>query len=133
MNVLRFRRGIKDWKTTYEVNIDFEYTADLEKRLTRITFYRPDLNRSITLPWSIFEPYLNGNEKTTYVDKSGIVIRVIDEGLFISDSRAFSIVVQRDQMTAIRIAANRIKEDISKSVERILREFSYRRSASGRV
>ncbi|HIE34188.1 MAG TPA: hypothetical protein EYP86_03515 [Candidatus Altiarchaeales archaeon] len=133
MNVLRFRRGIKNWKTTYEVYIDFEYTADLEKRLTNITFYQPEINRKIIIPWHILEPYLLNMETATYVEPSGLKIRVIDEGLLISDPHFLNIIVHRDQMNAIRIAARNVRKDISESVERILRESYSRRTTLSRI
>jgi len=32
MNVLKFKRGYKNWETTYEAELDYEYTANFEKR-----------------------------------------------------------------------------------------------------
>jgi hypothetical protein len=122
MNSLIFRRGYKDWKTTYKVEIGFEYTADLEKRLTDVTLYLPDVNRSVRINWDIFKSYLNGREDGVYADASGLTIRRVDEGMLISDSRFLKVLVHRDQMDAINRAAKNVREDISESVERILRE-----------
>jgi len=124
MNSLIFRRGYKDWKTTYKVEINFEYTADLEKRLTDVTLHQLDINRSVTIPWSIFKSYLDGREDSIYADASGLTIRTVDEGVLVSDSRFLNILIHRDQMEAIKRAAKNVKEDISESVERILREFT---------
>ncbi|HDH41622.1 MAG TPA: hypothetical protein ENG12_04375 [Candidatus Altiarchaeales archaeon] len=124
MNSLIFRRGYKNWKTTYRVEINFEYTADLEKRLTDVTLHQLDINRSVTIPWSIFRSYLDGDEDGIYADASGLTIRTVDEGILVSDSRFLNILIHRDQMEAIKRAAKNVREDISESVERILREFT---------
>jgi len=124
MNSLIFRRGYKNWKTTYKVEIDFEYTADLEKRLTDVVLHQLDINHNVTIPWSIFESYLDGEENGIYADASGLTIRTVDEGILVSDSRFLNILIHKDQMEAIKRAAKNVREDISESVERILRGFT---------
>ncbi len=123
MNSLIFRRGYKDWKTTYKIEIGFEYTADLEKKLTDVILSQVNINQSVRIPWSIFRSYLEDREDGIYADASGLTIRAGDEGLLVSDSRFLNILIHRDQMEAIKRAARNVKEDISESVERILRGF----------
>jgi len=122
MNVIRFKRGVKHWECTYEVKIDYEYTADLGKKISDIIFYQPQTNLRVRVPWKILKNYLNGDLSTTYVDESGLKLEMDGKDLRISDSRLFHIKVHEDQRKCIHIAAIKVKEDISSSVERILRE-----------
>jgi hypothetical protein len=131
MNSLIFRRGFKQWKTTYQVEIGFEYTADLEKRLTEVMLSQMDINRSVTIPWDIFQSYLDGGEESVYADASGLVIRTVDDGILVSDSRFLNILVHKDQAEAIKRAAKNVREDISESVDRILKESTTDRTRSG--
>lgn len=124
LNSLIFRKGFKDWGTTYKVEIGFEYTADLEKRLTEVTLHNLDTNRSLAVPWTIFSTYLSGGEPAIYADSAGLTLRPIEDGILVSDSKMLCIHIHQDQMDAIRRAASNLKEDISSSVERILREFT---------
>lgn len=129
MNSLIFRKGFKDWRTTYKVEIGFEYTADLEKKLTNVTLHQIDNNRSVSIPWKILETFLNGGREGIYADAFGLVIRPSGDGILISDSRFLNIHIHEDQMRAIKRAAKNVEEDISESVERILRDFSTHRAA----
>ncbi len=130
MNSLIFRKGFKDWNTTYKVEIGFEYTADLEKKLTEVVIHHMDSNRSLTIPWCVFQPYLFDGDKTAYADASGLTIRPVSDGLLVSDSRMLCIHVHGDQLDAIRRTAGNVREEISSSVERILREFSLPRASA---
>ncbi|MBN2014894.1 MAG: hypothetical protein JW778_06915 [Candidatus Altiarchaeota archaeon] len=129
MNSLIFRKGFKDWKTTYRVEIGFEYTADLEKKLTNVILHQIDNNRTVSIPWSVLETFLNGGREGIYADAYGLVIRPIDDGILVSDSRFLKIIIHGDQVEAIKRAAKNVEEDISESVERILRDFSAHRAA----
>jgi hypothetical protein len=131
MNSLIFRRGYKQWKTTYRIEIGFEYTADLEKKLTEVMLSQRDINRSVTVPWNIFKSYLDGGEDGVYADASGLIIKTVDDGILVSDSRFLNILVHKDQMEAIKRAAKNVREDVSESVERILKEFTTNRTRSG--
>ncbi len=122
MNKLRFRRGFKHWECTYDVEIDFEYTADLEKKITDIIFYQPQNNQKTRVPWDILRKYLEGSVSRPYINESGLKLEMIGEDLHISNSRFFHITVHEDQRKAICIAAKNVKENISSSVERILQE-----------
>lgn len=124
MSSLIFRKGFKEWGTTYKVDIGFEYTADLEKKLTEVTLHHLDTNRSLTVPWSIFSTYLAGGDNSIYADSAGLTIRPAEDGILVSDSRMLCIHIHGDQMDAIKRAASNLKEDISHSVERILKEFT---------
>lgn len=124
-----FRKGFKEWSTTYKVEIGFEYTADLEKKLTDVTLHNLDTNRSLTVPWGIFSTYLVGGGNTIYADSAGLTIRPAEDGILVSDSKMLCIHVHRDQMDAIRRTASNLKEDISQSVERILKEFTAPRAS----
>lgn len=128
MNVLKFKRGYKDWETTYEVELDFEYTADLEKRITSIIIYRPDIGKKVVIPWRIFELYLNGETESIFADSSGLRIRVVDNELYVTNEHNFRVVIHEDQIEAIKRAARNVVEDVSSSVENILREFSMQRA-----
>lgn len=131
MNSLIFRRGYKNWRTTYKIDIGFEYTADLEKKLTSVTLHQMDIHRSVTIPWNIFESYLTGGEESVYADASGLTIRAVNEGVLVSNSHFLNILIHQDQMEAIKRAARNIQEDISESVDRILREFATHQAPSG--
>jgi len=124
MDVIKFKRGIKNWDTSYNVEIDFEYTADLEKRITEVVFYQPHTNLRVRVPWRVLKGYLDGTTSNVYVDSSGLKLEMVGNDLHISDSRFFHITVHEDQRRAIKIAARNVKERISSSVERILREFA---------
>lgn len=128
MNVLKFKKGYKDWETTYEVELDFEYTADLEKRITSIILYKPDIGKTVVIPWRIFELYINGETESTFTDLSSLNIRFIDNELYVSNEHGFQVIIHKDQIEAIKIAAKNVEEDISASVENILREFAMKRA-----
>lgn len=128
MNVLKFKKGYKDWETTYVVELDFEYTADLEKRITSIIIYRPDIGKKVVIPWQIFELYLKGEIESTFADSSGLRIKLIDDELYVTNEHDFRVVIHGDQIEAIKRAARNVVEDVSSSVENILREFSMQRA-----
>lgn len=127
VNSLIFRKGFKDWDTTYRVDIGFEYTADLEKKITDLLFSNLETGGCLKIPWSILQPYIQKKEKIPYVDSSGLKVTPVENGLLISDSRMFSLCIREDQMEAIEKAVNNVKEEISASVERILHEFMAQR------
>ena len=122
MNILRFRRGFKHWECTYTVEIDFEYTADLEKKITEIIFYQPQNNLRVRVLWDVLRKYLEGSVSRPYVNESGLKLEMVKNDLHISNSRFFHIKVHEDQRRAICVAARNVKENISSSVDRILRE-----------
>jgi len=121
MNILRFRKGFKNWRTTYNVEFDFGYDADLRKKINCVIFHLPKAGRKLAVPWRIFKGYLYNDSEGTYADSSGLCIRKVVNDLHISDSRFFSLIVQKDQLDAIKIAARRMLENVSVSVENILR------------
>ncbi len=130
MNSIVFRKGVKDWEMTYTVEIGFAYTADLEKELTDVILHQVDNNQKISIPWSIFKPYLVIGGSSIYADASGLVIKPVEGGVLVSDSRFLNILIQKDQMEAIKRTAKNIKEDVSKSIEKILKDFSSRRASA---
>jgi len=127
MNVLKFRRGYKNWDMSYNVELDFEYTADLKKRITHIILHQLSPPRSVRIPWIIFQPYLNGKEGV-YIDSSGLKIRAINGEIHISDSGFLKIKIHEDQRNAIKLAEKRVRRDISSSVENILKRFARNRA-----
>ena len=122
MNVLKFDKGFKD--ASYEVELDFEYTADLEKKITSIIIYRPDIGRKVVIPWQIFRLYLRGDNETSFADSSGMRVMLVDKGLYITDRLGFRILICMEHIEAIKHAARNVVEDVSSSVENILKEFS---------
>ncbi len=124
MHVIKFKRGVKHWESTYNVEIDFEYTADLEKKLSDVIFHQPHTNLRVRIPWSILKDYLYGISTRPYVEPSGVKLEMVGNDLHISDSRFFHVIVHEDQRKAITVAARNVKENISSSVERILKEFA---------
>ena len=124
MQVLRFKRGVKHWECTYNVEIDFEYTADLEKKIVEVVFHQPHTNLRLRVPWSILKDYLYGVSTRPYVESSGLRLQYVGNDLHVSDSRFFDVIVHEDQRHAITRAAKNVKENISSSVERILKEFA---------
>lgn len=124
MNVLKFKKGCKDWETTYEVELDFEYTADLEKKITSIIIYRSDIGKKVVIPWQIFKLYLKGEVESSFTDSSGLMVKLIGRELYIANEYGFRVIIHNDQLEAIKHAAKNVVEDISSSVENILKEFS---------
>ncbi len=121
MNLIRFKKGYNNWEITYEVELDFEYTPDLKKRITSVIFYRPDIEHRISIPWRIFRAYLDGDVKTAFANSSGLSIRVINGEIHIS-APEFNLLIHRDQAIAIRNAAKNLVENVSVSVENIFRK-----------
>ena len=124
MNSLVFKKGFKNWTKSYKVEINFEYTADLEKKLTDLKLEMIDCGRSICVPWTIFKVYMRGGCEHSYADPSGLKIVPVDDGVVVSDSRFFDLQIHGDQMEAIKKVANNVSEDISDSIEKILRGFT---------
>lgn len=133
MNLLKFKSRYGKMEYVYEVEIDFEYTSDLEKRITSVILYRPDINRQVTVPWNILKPYLNGKIDGVFANASGLRIHAIDKGIMITDSCFFNLLIHNDHANLIKIAAKKIKENISTSVERILGEFTVQEAVRGAV
>ncbi len=125
MNLLKFRQGYKEWEISYNVELDFEYTADLEKKITHIVLHQLSPKRSVRIPWGIFQPYLCGKEGV-YVDASGLRIKSAAGKIEVSDSRFLNIKIHEDQRKAIMVAEKRAVENISTSVENILTRFTGR-------
>ncbi len=123
MNLI-FRKGYKDWETTYEVEFDFEYSSDMKKRITGIILYCHDIKQRIAIPWHIFEEFLAGKTDGIFANPSGLRIKSVNGGLHISNGHFLNLLVHRDQIMAIKTAAKNITEDISTSVENILSEFA---------
>ncbi|MEA3255637.1 MAG: hypothetical protein U9Q22_07360 [Candidatus Altiarchaeota archaeon] len=124
MNVLKFKKGYSGYETGYEVELDFEYTADLEKRITSIILYRPDIGKKVVIPWQIFKLYLRGETETAFADSSGLRVRLRGKELYITNGQGFHVVIRGDQIEAIKRVARNVVEDVSSSVENILKEFS---------
>lgn len=122
MNLI-FRKGYKDWETTYEVEFDFEYTPEMKKKITDIIFYCHDLKQKISIPWQIFEEFLLGKPEGIFANSSGLKIRSVNSGIHISNGHFLNLLIHRDQIMAIKAAAKNITEDVSASVENILSEF----------
>jgi len=123
MSVLKFKKGVKDWDQTYEVDIKSEYTSDLEKRITDIVFCIPKNNKRIRIPWNIFESYLSGSLEATYADAEGISIHAAAGELLLTDGKGLELVIRKDQLNAIRTAASKTMRTLSPSVKRIHREI----------
>ncbi len=127
MNLI-FRKGYKDWKTTYEVEFDFEYTSDLRKTITDVIFYCPELKQKIAIPWHIFEGFLDGKTEGIFANASGLKIKPFNGEIHISNGHFLDLLIHRDQVMAIKVAAMNIIADVSISVENILSEFAAQKS-----
>jgi hypothetical protein len=126
MNVLRFTKGYNNWETTYEVELDFEYTENLEKKISSLIIYRQDLGKKAVIPWQVFENYATGQKEGSFADASGLRIGSINGKLSITQGYNFNVIMHEDQIEAIRRAAKNIVEDVSYSVENILKEYAPR-------
>ena len=124
MNVLKFKKGCKEWETSYEVELDYEYSEDLEKEITSVILYRQDLGKKAVIPWGIFKKFTCGSNEGTFIDSSGLRIGFIKGKLSVSQGYSFNIIIHEDQIDAINRAAKNIVEDISYSVENILKEYA---------
>jgi len=124
MNVLRFKKGYKGWETTYEAELDFEYTSLVEKHVTSLILKRPDLGVSAVIPWQVFEEYTKGENNSVYIDSTGLKMRYLNGQLQVSWKGSFNIVIHADQIEAIKKVAKRVSESVSYSVENILKEYS---------
>ncbi len=124
MDILRFKEGFKNWKTSYDVEFEFGYDSSLRKRISAIVFHLPKAGKRLAVPWKIFQDYIHNESELSYADSTGLCIKRAVNGLYISDSKFFSLVVQKDQLDAIGIAARRTLENVSVSVENILKEFT---------
>jgi hypothetical protein len=127
MNVLRFKKGYKNWETTYEVELDYEYTASFEKKITSLILYRPDMGRRVAIPWQAFEQFSQPGSEGAFVDSTGLKIRYANGGLDVSNGQNFNVRILSDQAAAIKRAARNVSQDVSCSVENILREYSSQR------
>ena len=127
MNVLRFKKGYNGWQTTYEAELDFEYTSLVEKKVTALILKRLETGSQAVIPWQVFEEYTKGEGSGIYVDQTGLKMRYINGQLQVSWNGSFNIVIHADQIDAIKKVAKRISENISCSVENILREYSSQR------
>jgi hypothetical protein len=119
MNVLRFKKGYKNWEMTYEVELDYEYSASFEKKITSLILYRPDMGRRVSIPWKAFEQFSQEGSIGAFIDSTGLKIRYANGGLDVSNGP--------DQAAAIKRAARNVSQDVSCSVENILREYSGQR------
>ena len=124
MNVLRFKKGCKKWDTTYEAELDFEYTARGEKKVTALILHMPELGRRLSIPWEVFKLYSESPAKTPYADEHNIKIMHVEGRLCISNGSSFNIAVHEDQIAAIKRAARNIESDVSSSVESIFKQYS---------
>ncbi len=127
MNVLRFKKGYKNWETTYEAELDYEYSASFEKKITSLILYRPDMGRRVSIPWQAFEQFTQPGTDGTYADSAGLKIRYADGRLDVSNGQNFLVRIHADQVAAIKRAAKNISQNVSCSVENILREYSSHR------
>ncbi len=98
METLRFRKGCKNWDTTYEVSLISEYTPDLEKKITHAALFRPETNQNIRIPWGVLEGYLNG-EKTPLAGKD-LSIKPTAAGLYLMRNGS-GFTMHKDQMRAV--------------------------------
>ncbi len=126
MNVLRFKKGYKDWETTYDVELDYEYDERLEKKMSSLIICRQDLGKKAVVPWQVFENYATGHMEGTFADASGLRIGRVNGKLSITQGYNFNVVIHQDQIEAIRRAAKNLVEDVSSSVENILKEYALR-------
>jgi len=124
MNVLRFKKGCKKWDTTYEAELDFEYTASQEKKVTALILHIQDLGKRVNIPWDVFELYAEGATVTPYTDASNVKLMHSEGRLYISNGGNLNIVIHEDQIAAIKRAARNIVGDVSYSVENIFRQYS---------
>jgi hypothetical protein len=124
MNVLKFKKGCKNWETTYEAELDFEYTHEQRKRISSLIIHRPDTGRKVAIPWQIFESYANHSNAGVFADQTGLKLGLANDGLEVSCGQSFNVVIHEDQIAAIMRAARNVTEDVSYSVESILMEYS---------
>ena len=124
MNVLRFKKGYKNWETTYEAELDYEYSASFEKKITSLILYRQDMGRRVSIPWHAFEQFTQPGTNGTYADSSGLKVRYAEGGLDVSNGLNFLVRIHADQVAAIKRAAKNISQNVSSSVENILMEYS---------
>ena len=126
MNVLKFKKGAKSWDTTYEAELDYEYTSEQEKKITSLILYRPDTGKRAVIPWNVFE--MCSQSQSGYIDETGLCVKSTTGGLCISCGYAFNILIHQDQVAAIKRAARNLSENVSYSVENILKEYSMHRN-----
>jgi hypothetical protein len=126
MNVLRFKKGYKNWDATYEAELDYEYTTQSIKKITTLIVRKPDTGKSFAIPWNVVEEYLQGHRDSSFVDEAGNKLKYV-QGMFQITGSNFNLIIHPDQIASIRIAAKNIVKGVSHSVENIFREHSTQR------
>lgn len=121
-DILKFKKGFKDWNTTFTVKINCEYTSELEKVITTIEFYLPEKLKSVIIPWRAFEPFLRG-QTTPYADGTGLDISAKGGSIDVRDGKGFMIEIREDQVNSILIACSRLQEEISPSVQKLKDDY----------
>lgn len=119
-NILKFKKGFKNWSTTFDVKINCEYTPDLEKSITTIEFHLPRKSDAVTISWHVLEPFLMGTT-TPYTDGRGLDISVEGKTIHI-DGKGFVIRIHEDQAKSILIVCNRLRDDVNPSVQNLKNE-----------
>ncbi len=117
-DVLRFKKGYKNWNVSFNVKINYEYTSELQKELTTVEITNNSLLNKISIPWYILKPFLMG-QKTPYMDSSGLEINVGGPLIIIRNGLGFEIEIQEDQANSILIACERLQDDISPVIQKL--------------
>lgn len=126
MRVLRFKKGYKNWDTTFEAELDYEFTTQNIKKVSTLIIKKPETGKRISIPWNIVEEYIRGERNEPFIDETGTKIKYLN-GTFQITGNNFNLIIHPDQVKAIRLAAANMVRDISYSVENILREYSMQR------
>ncbi|HDN83262.1 MAG TPA: hypothetical protein ENG50_02735, partial [Candidatus Altiarchaeales archaeon] len=100
-------------RDAFNVIIDYEYTLELEKKITSLLFYVPKTGKCLRVDWKVIEPYLRGKERSLYIREDGLSIKVIANKLVISDSRFTKIIIYPNEMELILRAVEDIKRSVS--------------------
>ena len=126
MNVLRFKKGYKNWDATYEAELDYEYTTQSIKKITTLIVRKPDTGKSFAIPWNVVEEYLQSQRDGSFADETGTKLKYV-QGMFQITGSNFNLIIHPDQIASIRIAAKNVVKGVSHSVENIFREHSTQR------
>lgn len=119
MNVLKFKRGVKNWNKTFEVKIISEYTADLEKKIKYVEFYDPDKGLKENVPWHVIESFLLFKTKIPYYNSSGLNVKVEKNAVVISNQRGLRLEIHDDQAKSIYLAAHKMLDEITSDVRKL--------------
>jgi len=122
--LLYFKSGVSSWRQNIKVDFDYEYTADLEKRITHIRLTLPDRNQTLRIPWKTFQQYLDPNNKTPFADAFGFSIQPSQNSLVVSDN-GDELTLHQDQLRAIKHTAEKFQKEVASSIMRIREETEH--------